>query len=114
MRIICHVKLRESADPLYTRLGIMKFADINPFLIGRFMHRCCNGKVPEIFVSYFQQNCDVHHYDTRTAQHYHIPQVKSDLAKTGIRYRGAVVWNAILSDNTNTNVSEATFKKVLK
>ena len=68
----------------------------------------------EIFVSYFQQNCDVHHYDTRTAQHYHIPPVKFDLAKTGIRYRGAVVWNAILSDNTNTNVSEAVFKKVLK
>ena len=53
-------------------------------------------------------------YDTRTAQHYHIPPVKFDLAKTGIRYRGAVVWNAILSDNTNTNVSEAVFKKVLK
>ena len=83
-------------------------------LIGRFMHRCCNGNAPEIFVSYFQQNCDVHHYDTRTAQHFHIPQVKFDLAKTGIRYRGAVVWNVILSDNTNTNVSEALIKKVLK
>ena len=114
VRIIYHVKPRESADPLHTRLGIMKFTDINPFLIGRFVHCCCNGKVPEIFVSYFQQNCDVHHYDTRTAQHYHIPPVKFDLAKTGIRYRGAVVWNAILSDNTNTNVSEAVFKKVLK
>ena len=67
MRIICHVKLRESADPLYTRLGIIKFTDINPFLIGRFMHRCCNGKVPEIFVSYFLQNCDVHHYDKISA-----------------------------------------------
>ena len=78
------------------------------------MHSCCNGKVPVIFVSYFQQNCGVHHYDIRTAQHYHIAQVKSDLAKTGIRYRGAVVWNTILSDNTYTNVSEAVFKKVLK
>ena len=78
MSIICHAQPTESADPLYTRLGIMKFTDIYPFLIGRFMHRCCNGKVPEMFVSYFQQNCDVHHNDTRTAQLYHIPQVKSD------------------------------------
>ena len=62
----------------------------------------------------YQQNCDVHHYDTRTAQHYHIPPVKSDLAKTGIRYIGAVVFSVILSDNTDTNVSEAVFKKVLQ
>ena len=75
------------------------------------MHRCCNGKVPEIFVSYFQQKCDVHHYAKRTA-HYHIPQVKTDSAKSDIRYRGTVVWNAILSGNTNTNVSEAVFEKV--
>ena len=78
------------------------------------MHRSCNGKVPEIFVSYFPPNCDVHHYDTRTAQHCHIPQVKSDLAKTGTMYRGAIVSNSILSDNTDTSVSEAVFEKVLK
>ena len=38
----------------------------------------------------------------------------SDLSKTGIRYRGAIIWNAILSNDTNTDVSEAVFKKFLK
>ena len=32
----------------------------------------------------------------------------------GIRYRGAVVWNLILQDGTNTDVPEAVFKKCLK
>ena len=66
-RIMFHVKPRECADYLYTKLAVMKFTNINPFQ-GRFMHRYCNGKVPENFGSYFRQNCDVHRYDTNTAQ----------------------------------------------
>ena len=46
------IKVEDSLDQIHIckQVGIMKFTDINPFLIGRFMHRCCNGKVPEIFV----------------------------------------------------------------
>ena len=43
MRMICHVKPRESADHLYTKLDIMKFIDINPFLIDCFARRYCYG-----------------------------------------------------------------------
>ena len=108
MRIICHVKPWEIADPLYTRIGIMKFTDINPFLIGRCMHRCCHGKAPEIFVSYFQQNCDVHHYDTRTAQHFHIKQVKFDLAKlvSGIEVQlSGMLFQVIIQIRMNQKLS---------
>ena len=60
------------------------------------------------------KNKDIHDHVNRSAQHFHIPCVKSDLGKTGIRYRGAVVWNLILQDGTNTDVSEAVFKECLK
>ena len=40
--------------------------------------------------------------------------MKSDLGKTGIRYRGVIVWNEILKDGVDPDVSEAVFKKVLK
>ena len=33
---------------------------------------------------------------------------------TGIRFRGAITWNAVLSDNVNTDVSEAVHVKFLK
>ena len=114
VRIICHAKPRESADPLYNRLGIMKLLDLNSYLIGRFMYRCHIEVVPEQFALYFTKNSDLHDHVTRTAHHFHAPQVKSDLSKTGIRYRGAIIWNAILSNDTNTDVSEAVFKKFLK
>ena len=38
----------------------------------------------------------------RSAQHDHIPCVITDLGKTGIRYRGAVIWNVILRDGIKT------------
>ena len=37
-----------------------------------------------------------------------------DLGKTDTRYRGVVVLNLILQDGTNTNVSEAVFKKPVR
>ena len=40
--------------------------------------------------------------------------VKTDLGDIGIRYRRAVIWNLILQDGTNTDVSGAVFKERFK
>ena len=92
----------------------MQFLDINKYLIGRFMYKYHTGNVPTIFVSFFQQNREIHDYNTRTASHLHIPAVKSDLGKTGSKYRGALNWNYIYNDGYITDVSEAVFVKCLK
>ena len=49
VRIISHVKPRNSAGPLYKALNIMKFEEINTYLIGNFMYRHSQCKVPELF-----------------------------------------------------------------
>ena len=113
LRIISYMKPRSSAEPLYKELNVMKFDNINTYLIGNFMYRYSKEKVPELFYSFFIKNQDIHVHDTRSAQHFHDPCVKTDLGKTGIRYR-AVIWNLILQDGTNIDVSEAVFKKCLK
>ena len=69
------------------------------------------GKVSRIFSHFFNRNSDIHEYNTRIADHFHIPAVKTDL---GIKYRGAVIWNIIVKDGINTDVSETVFKKILK
>ena len=114
LRIISYMKPRSSAEPLYKELNVMKFDNINTYLIGNFMFRHSKEKVPELFYSFFIKNKDIHVHDTRSVQHFHIPCVITDLGKTGVRYRGAVIWNLILRDGTNTDVSEAVFKKCLK
>ena len=95
IRVISNAIYRERADPLHKTLGIMKFVDINKYLIARFMFRYCNNKLPALFNSYFEYNSHYHNYNTQSAQHFHIPQIKTDIAKTGITYTGAIIWNAI-------------------
>ena len=114
LRIISYMKPRSSAEPLYKELSVMKFDNINTYLIGNFMYRHSKEKVPELLYSFFIKNQDIHVHDTRSAQHFHIPRVITDLGKTGMRYRGAVILNIILRDGTNTDVSEAVLKKCLK
>ena len=114
IRIISHVKPRISSEPLYTQLGIMKFHDINKYLLGRFMFKFHTRNVPSMFLSFFQLNSEVHGHNTRTASNLHLPIVRSDLGLTGVRYRGALIWNFICQDGTNTDVSEAVFVKSLR
>ena len=105
---------RDSAQPLYEQLGILKLLDINKYLIGRFMFRYCNGQIPRLFDSFSSKNKDFHKHNTRISNHYYIPSVKSDLSKTGIKYRGTVIWNAILANGIDHELSEAAFVKLLK
>ena len=114
LRIILHAEPRNSAEPFYTELNIMKFENINKNLIGNCMYHYNCGKVPGIFSYFFNKNNDINEYNTRIADHFHILTMKTDLGKTGIKYRDAVIWNIIVKDGIYTDVSETVFKKIPK
>ena len=111
IRIISQMNARKNCDAMYNELGIIKFVNINKYLIGRFVLHVYHGQLPEFF-HFFVRNCDIHQHETRLAGHFHIPPVKLDLSKTGIKYKGAIIWNDILQD-VNLDVSEAVLKKSL-
>ena len=110
VKSVVHVFSKDQCT-MYNELGIIKFVNINKYLIGRFMFRVYHGQVPEFFSHFFVRNCDIHQHETRLAGHFHIPPVKLDLSKTGIKYKGAIIWNNILQEDVNLDVSEAVFKK---
>ena len=114
VRTITCSKPRDRSQPLYEQLKILKLSDIHKYLIGRFMFRYCNGQITRLFYSFFSRNHDSHEYNTRISGHFHITSVKSNLSKTGIRYRGAVIWNTILHHGINHESSEEVFVKLLK
>jgi len=114
VRMICNVRKLSSVDKCYAELGILKFTDINKYLIARFMFRFCNDQVPDLFKPMFILNRDIHDHKTRTADHFHLPVVKTELGKTGIRFRGASIWNQILSKKIHSDTSECIFVKYLK
>ena len=88
-------------NPLYKPLDIMKFLDLNKYLSARFLFRYVTARVPDGLHSYFRETINIIIHETRTAGHYHIPAVVSDLGKTDIRFRGAVMWNDVLSNDIN-------------
>ena len=92
----------------------MRFECINKYMMGCFMYKLCSGNIPVMFMSFFKRNHELYDYNTRTINHFHIPPVRSELGMTGVRYRGAIIWNAILKDGINPDVPEAVFKKFLK
>ena len=49
IRIISQMNARKNCDAMYNQLGIVKFVNINKYLIGRFMFRVYHRQVPEFF-----------------------------------------------------------------
>ena len=60
IRILSHAGNRTSSDPLYKKLNIMKFENMNTYLIGRFMFCLSIDKVPQSFRILFRRNNEYH------------------------------------------------------
>ena len=109
IRIICNVNRRASTDVLFRELKIIPFLDVNVYLVSRFMFRYIHGSVPALFAGYFQTNADIHSHNTRQALHFHLPNVKSNLGKRNMKYRGALIWNHLLELGIDSETSELVF-----
>lgn len=114
LRIINGLKRRDCLDTVFPKLGILKFTDINLYLICRFMFRLYRGEVPDIFTDLFVTNMDIHEHNTRQCHHFHVFGEKSNLGKFSIRYRGMIAWNSILNLEINPDTSEAVYVKTIK
>ena len=114
VRIITNTRRTDPVDHLFDDLKIIRFENINVLRISKFMYRVHNGQIPELFEGYFTRNCDVHDHYTRQRFFLHVPKVKTNLGKFGIRYRGVCIWNEILKLGINPDTSEAVFVKTVK
>ena len=114
IRMIMGAKPRDHTGPMFLKLGLLKFVDINKYLIAVFMHRNHIARTPDVFIDYFKRIQDVHHYATRSCSGLYAMQVKTDLGKTSISYIGPIIWNKILSVGINPDTSECVFSKSLK
>ena len=114
IRMIMGAKPRDHTEPMFLKLGLLKFVDVNKYLIAVFMHGYHNARIPDMFIDYFKRIQDVHHYATQSCSGLYAMQVKTDLGKTGISNIGPIIWNKILSVGINPDISECVFSKSLK
>ena len=105
---------RESIENIISELRILKFTDINAYLTDRLIYRWYTENVPGIFSDFVQFISALHSYSTRQSEHLHVPLERSNFSQFCIRFRGLVVWNAILKSKIYPDTSESVFAKVLK
>lgn len=119
------------SQPLFSKLGILKFDDIFHFSISKFVYSTLCKTIPETFFDWFTYISDVHNYATKssaiisTNNYFDVGTVESSynlyicgsrLVMYGdrlIKVYGARIWNKIpffIQDAT----SIATFKSKLK
>src|SRR6218665_143885 len=79
----------------FLELGILKFTNINIYLIGNFVYRFCNNLLPPYFNSFLIKIHVVHDHYTRNRDNFAIQYARTDYRKFSLRCRGPEVWNLI-------------------
>ena len=88
LRIISQSKWNESVDHLYKFYNIMQLKKIHFYKVALLMFRVKTLSAPSVFRAIFIENKDVHNYDTRQREKFHVPSVKRDYMQRTISYRG--------------------------
>jgi len=99
--------------PLFRELKILRFTDIFLFQLGKFMYLFKLGLLPEIFNGFFSTNNQMHSYNTRKSNAFHIFPCRTNLRRFAIRFQGPKFFNS-LPDNIKNAVSISHFKTKLK
>lgn len=95
MRIILGIGYRESTRQGFQNLKVMRFENINRYLIGIFMYKFINNLLPHSSGRYFVRIGDLHGYNTRAAGGLFKYYARTNYRQFSISYRGPVVWNDI-------------------
>ena len=112
VRIIQGVPPRPHTEPIFSELNILKGSNLYNYSIALFMYKLNCSKLPDIFPM-FVYNHEIHKYETRQSDHFHIPTCRTNLSKMSIKYQGPIIWNE-LSSNIDIDCSIGTFKKRAK
>ena len=62
-----------------------------------FVYKFENNTLPELFLSMFTTNSQIHTYPTRTSSNLHIPIRNLKMVYRAVRYSGVKIWNNIKS-----------------
>ena len=113
IRVIANVDKYYHTDALFTRFKILKFQQINHYMIGQIMYKAFMKSLPEPVQSIFVMNETIYDYDTRQRNDFHLPKPKSNLLRKTVAFKGVIIWKYI-RDNIDFNCSYACFKQRLK
>ena len=104
---LCHSR------PLLRELNALNIYQINLFQVLKFMHRFTIDDLPKVFKNVFKK--PDHKYPTKFAQfNYSLRKHSLSSSKFSISYRGAKLWNEILSTDEKELKSHMLFQTIVK
>ena len=87
VRIITSSKYNSHTDPLFKDLALLKVEDIYKINILKFYFKYCNNQLPYFFQQFsFQQQSDVHQYDTGQKCDLKLSSVKKQVSQNSLRH----------------------------
>jgi len=116
VRIITNSSWCAHTEPLFHKLGILKLEELHKLQVGCFMYKIYNSYMPSYFCNMFCANADLHSYNTRQANDYHITMHRTSLLKCTIRIAGPLLWNSLnctLRSSNTIHSFRRLFKKML-
>ena len=73
----------------------MKFNNIYLFHIGKIMYQFKINTLPQSFNRMFILNSQIHSYNTRSSNCFHIPKCRTNIRKFSISYQGPKFFNSL-------------------
>ena len=93
LKIALNLHRRTSSTIVFATAKVLSLESLNKLQTNIFMYKYLNEMLPTKFCSKFLCNRDVHKYDTRQSNIYHVPKPRIEIMKQSISYRGPVLWN---------------------
>ena len=113
IRIISKSTFDAHTNPIFKNLNILKFENLIKLQIGKIMYLYKNGLLPDSFNDMFLLHSDVHSYNTRSKNSFHLPHCRTNIRKFSLRFQGPKLYNSFSPDFQNAP-SFAVFTSKLK
>ena len=113
VRIIDKTDYKEHTSPIFKKYSILKLADLIDFHSCILMFKASNNMLPANVQEQFSRNEEIHKYNTRNKDKFHVKSVSSNLKYMSVNVAGVKLWNSLDREIRNS-VSLNIFKKRLK
>ena len=113
IRIISKVSFDAHTGVLFKEQEIFKFSDIYLYQIGKFMYLFKRGLVPNYFRDMFILASQIHSYNTRNSNLFHIPYCRTNLRKFSIRFQAPTFYKSLSREIQNSESVSLFGKKFL-
>lgn len=93
IRIISQIKSRDSTQPFFKKLKMLRLTEIYILATATFMFKFDRNELPPIFNEFFDKNKDFHGHDTRGKDNIRPPALWKRISDQSIKKEGTKLWN---------------------